>query len=122
MKNISNNPVTQQMFPDILDVHDTLNAHNNAADAFRHAYWSALNTMSIGGELAYSFGVAHEAWVGNPITEKAMDLTNNYFGINAAIQNPSWSKTQMVNYIYNAVANGQLLMIRDDKLVPTNIP
>jgi len=50
--------VTEKMFPN-------LNAHNDAADAFRHAYFNALNTRAMGHELAYQFGVAHEDWSGN---------------------------------------------------------
>ena len=107
--------VTEQMFPG-------QRAHNDAADAFRHAYFSALNAKAIGHELAYEFGVAHETFSGNPALERAMDLTNNNFGFNTAIQYPSWTKPQLANYIYNAVANGQLLMIRNGRLVPTIIP
>ncbi|MCF8255536.1 MAG: hypothetical protein K9J84_13250, partial [Bacteroidia bacterium] len=108
--------VTQQMFPNVR------NAHNNAADAFRHAYFNALNARSIGHELAYQFGVAHETWVGNPALERAMDLTNNVFGINVAIQHPCWSNAQIANYIYNSVSNGQLIMIQNGRFVPTRIP
>jgi len=104
--------VTGQMFPG-------QSAHNNAADAFRHAYFNALNTRSVGHDLAYKFGVAHEAGPRNPALERGMDLINNVFGINAALRNPCMSNAQLANYIYNAVTNGQLVMIQNGRLVPT---
>ena len=41
------------LFPD-LDARDT------KRDAFRHAYWSALNAYEYGESLAWQFGNAHE--------------------------------------------------------------
>jgi len=51
----------------------------NEADAFRHVYWSALNSRDTGEELARAFGEAHEA---RPqlSADKEMDLFNNEIG------------------------------------------
>ncbi len=56
------------------------NAHNNEADAFRHATWNAHMTQSIGASEAKKFGDAHERSGANPESEIVMDLMNNHNG------------------------------------------
>ncbi|QGY45265.1 hypothetical protein GM418_16775 [Maribellus comscasis] len=57
--------------------------YNGKGDAFRHAYWNALNRIDLGYELAESLTTAHE---NKPSTyhfsykEKEMDLFNNEVG------------------------------------------
>ena len=58
------------------------NGHNNAADAYRHCYWSARMTLDMGAEHAKGFGDRHEdvPYHKQPATEQDMDLTNNRHG------------------------------------------
>jgi hypothetical protein len=105
--------VTKALFPGA-------RAHNDAADAFRHAYFSALNARALGYDLAFKFGVAHEQFPGNDPLEMQMDLSNNIFGYNLTIYYPNMSNAQMRNYIYNAVLNGELQMIYQGRIIPTH--
>lgn len=59
--------------------------HNGRADAFRHAYWSALLARDIGPENAERFTTAHEGFSANPASERAMDLRNNLVGIRIGV-------------------------------------
>jgi hypothetical protein len=54
---------------------------NTRADAFRHAYASALLTRDMGWRNAKHITDLHEMTVGNPPDERAMDLHNNWVGI-----------------------------------------
>ena len=65
--------MTAQMFPD-------QGAHNNDADAFRHAHWNYIMTQNIGGSEAKKFGDAHERYSQNEMGETLMDLYNNNIG------------------------------------------
>lgn len=55
--------------------------HNDAGDAFRHCYWSALLCRDLGYMGALRYTTAHESFSGNPPLEKAMDLHNNSIGL-----------------------------------------
>lgn len=57
--------------------------HNGKSDAFRHAYFSALNVDALGYDLATALANAHENRPGNPPLEREMDLRNNQLGRNA---------------------------------------
>ena len=56
--------------------------HNNAADAYRHCYWSARMTLDFGAADAEGFGDRHEdvSPDDQPPAERNMDLTNNRHG------------------------------------------
>lgn len=54
--------------------------YNGKGDAFRHAYFHALNSITIGPELSKKLGDAHE--IGAPPLEKQMDIFNNDVGRN----------------------------------------
>ena len=55
--------------------------HNTIGDAYRHAYFAALNTHNMGYASAKSLGDAHECDVPSHIlNEKQMDLYNNDWG------------------------------------------
>ena len=103
---------TKALFPGAI-------ARNDAADAFRHAYFSALNARVLGYDLAFQFGVAHEQFPGNDPFEMQMDLSNNIFGYNLTVLSPGMSNAQMRGYIYNAVQSGELLMLYQGRIVPT---
>jgi Domain of unknown function (DUF6973) len=94
-------------------------ARNDAADAFRHAYFSALNARALGYDPAFQFGVAHEQFPGNDPFEMQMDLSNNIFVYNLTVLSPGMSNAQMRGYIYNAVQSGELLMLYQGRIVPT---
>jgi hypothetical protein len=53
---------------------------NGKGDAFRHAYFSALNSESLGVELAKRLGDAHENIPAPNLLEREMDLRNNQIG------------------------------------------
>jgi len=57
------------------------NNHNDAGDAFRHCYWSAILCRDLGYMAALRYTTAHESFAGNPAQEKAMDLHNNAVGL-----------------------------------------
>ncbi len=107
--------MTAQKFPDIVV------PHNDEGDAFRHAYFNALNTKSFGSDLAMKLGYAHEFYPNNPNVEFRMDIFNNREGRSIALTYPCSSNTQLADLIYNATANGELRMIYNKGLIPTTI-
>lgn len=54
--------------------------HNGNGDAFRHAYFSALNAKVLGINLAKQLGDAHETFPNSNPLENEMDLRNNQIG------------------------------------------
>jgi hypothetical protein len=57
------------------------NGRNDCSDAFRHAYFQAINTISVGSFVTKKFSDAHESDTpSNLILEKQMDLHNNSLG------------------------------------------
>ncbi len=64
--------LAQKLFPNSL--------FNGKGDAFRHAYFSALNSESLGVELAKRLGDAHENIPAPNLLEREMDLRNNQIG------------------------------------------
>ena len=55
--------------------------HNGIGDAFRHCYWNALMTLSIGRNQAKKVADLHEDNnPTGPIGERQMDLKNNEIG------------------------------------------
>ncbi|CAF1414764.1 unnamed protein product [Rotaria magnacalcarata] len=55
--------------------------HNGIGDAFRHCYWNALMTISIGRDQAKKVADLHEDNnTTGPLEERAMDLKNNEIG------------------------------------------
>ena len=85
-------------------------AHNGQGDAFRHAVWSALSTVRIGGTLTSQLTTAHE---NRPTptgyteaqynAEKQMDLYNNARGRELA-----YTTGLVVNAVKSAKENGNL--------------
>ena len=55
--------------------------HNGIGDAFRHCYWNALMTISIGRDQAKKVADLHEDNnPTGPLAERVMDLFNNEIG------------------------------------------
>ncbi|CAN5473544.1 hypothetical protein BH11BAC2_BH11BAC2_22040 [soil metagenome] len=94
-------------------------------DAFRHAYWMALETKGVGPKRAEKLGKAHEK--GNyrdfkkgRLEEGAlpdslsgvMDLYNNHQGILIAQLNPSASEERLKELIISAIKGGAMRIIK----------
>lgn len=55
--------------------------HNGIGDAFRHCYWNALMTLSVGRSNAKKIADLHEDNnPTGPLAEREMDLKNNEIG------------------------------------------
>ena len=95
---------------------------DGSADAFRHAYWNALNTADIGSTEAADFATLHELGETNPAKDPKnelydpisiqMDLHNNYKGRQIANENPDASDAELKTLVLKAVYNGDLLKIK----------
>ncbi len=85
-------------------------------DAFRHVYWNALMSKHLGNDFAQQYGTAHEAIPeGDSIAEReAMDLYNNEVGRRIAQQHPDASDEELAQLCYDAVMNGQAVVINGD--------
>ncbi len=83
------------------------NGLNDKSDAFRHAYFQAINTGSVGATITKLFSDAHESEVPTILVlEKDMDLFNNQVGINYAVDNPSTTSLSLP--IMDALIRGEL--------------
>lgn len=66
---------------------------DNAADAFRHCYWSALMTIGMGKALAKLFGDMYEALTSSSEEQEAaiaMDKHNNSVGCSIGENAPNY--------------------------------
>jgi hypothetical protein len=91
------------------------NGLNDKSDAFRHAFFQAVNTVRIGASLTQQFANAHEAEVPSQlIKEKEMDLFNNGIGIayGQTQSYPASTPAMIANAIYTKVLNGELRYIK----------
>ncbi|WP_257669162.1 DUF6973 domain-containing protein, partial [Parapedobacter tibetensis] len=80
---------------------------NGTGDAFRHGFFHALNSVSIGTHLSMLLGDAHEANASSGLAlEKAMDLFNNAFGRTFAADRGIGQTPQ--DFILQALEDGQL--------------
>ncbi|MFZ3384329.1 MAG: hypothetical protein WA144_10435 [Candidatus Methanoperedens sp.] len=96
------------------------NGHNDASDAFRHAYWNTLMVKHIDYTWASRWATAHEEGAtGQPAIEKEMDLWNNNKGRIIATDNPNASDSELSNKVIDALNNGLLRKIVNDALAPT---
>lgn len=83
------------------------NGLNDKSDAFRHTFWLAINTKSIGSLLALLFSNAHETQVPSQLQlEKTMDLHNNSVGIGLCPQ-PYLTVEYLAQLSWNAVQTGE---------------
>lgn len=83
--------------------HDDFNGN-----AFKHAYWSALNTWSFGADFARNMGLVHEADNFGTYISREMDLYNNELGITIASQLSWWEGEDVLKAsILNAIHEGQ---------------
>ena len=89
--------LTQKLYPN-----DPGRRHNDAADAFRHAYWSYTMARTFGPAEAQLFSNAHEISSPNPAGERYMDLYNNQVGRDLAMSGRGVS----IDVIKSAIAKG----------------
>jgi hypothetical protein len=87
------------------------NGWNDCSDAFRHAYWNALMTKTIGVTGSALFATAHECVSGNPDLENLMDLFNNQKGRSLALNNLNLSDFDLAIIVLNSLQNGDLMLI-----------
>ena len=89
------------------------NGLNDKTDAFRHAFFQAINTMSVGPTLTQLFADAHESEVPQALSmEKAMDDFNNSVGITIGQNAPFWTSVNtLANMVKTQLELGQLIYI-----------
>ncbi len=87
---------------------------NGKADAFRHAFFQAINTQDINQYKAKMFADAHESEVPNRwIKEKQMDLFNNNIGIDLIVSENLYNTdvNTIASMINNLVTEGELVYL-----------
>jgi RHS repeat-associated protein len=103
---------------------------NDEADAFRHAFFNALNAQSFGKEIAKELGKAHEN-LDNPQeirqNQRKMDLHNNAVGQDIGEANPDATADELVKMVEEERKSGGLVVLKDPTdetgntpLVPSN--
>ena len=99
-----------------------VNGHNDKSDAFRHAYFQALNVQDIGDALTKLFSDAHEQNPDQPEIEKEMDLHNNSIGIDIGKTHdlPENSGIPLEDRVMDALNNGELRIIVNGQITPSN--
>ncbi len=83
---------------------------NGNGDAFRHAYFSALNAKVLGVNLAKQLGDAHETFPNSNQLENTMDLFNNQFGRNLFV---SLSQNGQAGHFFKETVN---ILLRNHKI------
>lgn len=87
--------------------------HNTIGDAYRHAYFSALNTHNMGLSNAKKLGDAHECDTpSDKLNEKEMDLNNNDFGYLYGTTYSYINESQFYNAFMEAFKNKQIKIIQ----------
>jgi hypothetical protein len=68
--------------------------HNGIGDAFRHCYWNALMTISVGRNDAKKIADLHEDHNGGSSAERKMDLKNNDIGRQVGIESKTAAEAE----------------------------
>ena len=90
-----------------------IDLHNNIGDAYRHAYFSALNTKNMGYGNASKLGNAHECDTpSSQLSEKVMDLKNNSWGYNYSLTNLNLTESQFYQDFTRANNNGEIKTLK----------
>lgn len=88
--------------------------HNTIGDAYRHAYFAALNTHNMGYTNAKALGDAHECDVPPyRLNEKQMDLYNNDWGYLYGSTVSFINEKQFYNSFMDAVSKGKIKIIQE---------
>jgi hypothetical protein len=85
------------------------NMAKDCSDAFRHAYWSALNYRDVGVLAAFTLGAAHECNTPEGI-DRSMDFHNNEVGFSISSNVSSGTDLELKNAVLNSMNNGELLI------------
>ncbi len=88
---------------------------NGKPDAFRHAFFQAINTVRVRKYFTELFANAHESEVPTIWSiEKEMDIYNNEIGMNLIeFTHPNWSNiNQIATEILNMLNNGKLIYLK----------
>lgn len=88
------------------------NGTNDCSDAFRHAFFNALNVKSIGRALADQFAYAHECNNPRNRNDVQMDFHNNYVGMDLVYHN-YLSDDEIAKKICNKINLGELKMLEN---------
>lgn len=101
-----------------------INGRDNISDAFRHAYWNALNASDMNVNVAKDFADAHESGVDLTVPAVAlartMDFWNNDQGRTIGANHPTASDAELSNLVFQAIGTGLMRYICNDVLIPTN--
>ncbi len=85
------------------------NGLNNKSDAFRHAFFLAMNTRDVGNVWAWAFAEAHETSTPAELSlEEDMDRFNNGVGISLWQANPTSTDDQLATIVQTALLSGEL--------------
>lgn len=76
------------------------------ANAFKHAYWTALNARSLGPELVMRLVSAHEAAGNNMLLDVNMDHFNDMVGLTVARSYPNYNEVQLASIIKQRIVTG----------------
>ncbi len=98
-------------------------ARNDKSDAFRHAFFNAMNSNDAGDTVARLFSTAHESEVpANLILEVQMDLHNNDIGHTIGDDASFFvSDQELSNSVYSELLSGNLFYLSPlDPVVPPN--
>ncbi len=93
---------------------------DNSANAFLHAYWTALNARSLGPDLALRLVSAHEAFSGNILSHSHMDHYNDMIGLARQRYNPSADETTLSNLVENSIVTGHGRRVDGDLTLRTS--
>ncbi len=86
-----------------------INGLNDCSDAFRHAFFNAINTRDTNSSVALMFSSAHECDTPEHlIREKEMDLFNNKAGIDIGKNNANYNNAEMANAVLLKLLGGNL--------------
>lgn len=87
------------------------NGLNDCSDAFRHSYWNALNTTSVGISSAILFGAAHKCGSPSSNLGTSMDYFNNEVGRQIGSSNPDATSEMLSSITFQALVDGDLTVI-----------
>jgi hypothetical protein len=96
------------------------NRTNDCSDAFRHAYFNALNVKSVGLTLADQFAYAHECNNPQNRNDVQMDFHNNNVGMSIVYHNYIPNE-EIAKIICNKLALGELKILVDPSDSHSNI-
>jgi hypothetical protein len=85
------------------------NMAKDCSDAFRHAYWSALNYRDVSVLAAFTLGAANECNTPEGI-DRSMDFHNNEVGFSISSNVSSGTDLELKNAVLNSMNNGELLI------------